>query len=192
MGELVFILGPVRSGKSRLAEQLAADYGPKVLYVATLEPGDDEMVRRTAAHRAARPEAWTTLEEPTAVLERLRERTGYDACLLDCLTLWVTNLLLAVDPAGEADADSARDPVLRAVRDLLSWESETGTPLIIVSNEVGSGVVPASSLGRAFRDILGEANQLAAEAAARFYYAIAGYYLDVKSLGAGKIHDFPR
>ncbi len=162
MGELVFILGGARSGKSDLAERLAAERGGRVLFVATMSPRDDELRARIARHRAARP-PWDVLEEPievTARLERIVSR--YDTVALDCLTLWASNLLLA------------GLPVEPRVRELLDRAEGWRARLIVVSNEVGSGVVPASALGRAFRDELGRANRLVAARATAVYYLVAG------------------
>jgi adenosylcobinamide kinase/adenosylcobinamide-phosphate guanylyltransferase len=186
MGDLVFILGPARSGKSRLAERLGAERGPNVLYVATLEPLDDEMQQRIAGHRALRPQQWQTLEEPIEVVEKLSAAGNYDACILDCLTLWVSNLLLA----SAGDAAVTRKAVIGPVKRLIDWQASAASPLIVVSNEVGSGIVPEYALGRSYRDLLGEANQLMATAAARFYHAFAGHYLDMKALGARPV-DIP-
>lgn len=184
MGELIFILGPARSGKSRLAERLAAVGGGQVLYIATLEAKDEEMARRREVHRAARPPHWQTLEEPLRVVQRLRLCPAFDTYLLDCLTLWVSNLLIAASPDGGAGLEDAGAAIRAAVADLLSWQEEGDRRLIVVSNEVGAGLVPEYPLGRAFRDLLGEANEAVARAAHRFYYAIAGHFLDVKGLSA--------
>lgn len=189
MGELIFILGPARSGKSRLAERLAAAAGGQVLYIATLETKDEEMARRREAHRATRPPDWQTLEEPLRVVQLLRLCPAFDTYLLDCLTLWVSNLLITASPDGEAQPEAAGAAVRAAVADLLSWREENRRRLIVVSNEVGAGLVPEYPLGRAFRDLLGEANEAVARAADRFYYAIAGHFLDVKGLGATTLDD---
>jgi adenosylcobinamide kinase/adenosylcobinamide-phosphate guanylyltransferase len=180
MAALLFLHGPARSGKSRLAEHLAAGFGTNVLYLATLEALDDEMRARVAEHRAARPAYWRTLEEPLRLVGRLDAEPAYDCCLLDCLTLWVSNLLLA----AEAEGRDGRAGVLDAVRSLLDWQASAASPLIVVSNEVGAGVVPEYALGRLYRDLLGEANQLVAEASDRLYHVVAGHYLELKSLGA--------
>jgi adenosyl cobinamide kinase/adenosyl cobinamide phosphate guanylyltransferase len=133
-----------------------------VLFVATMSPGDAELRERVARHRWERP-PWDVLEEPLDVTARLERIVGrYDVVALDCLTLWVSNLLLA----GR--------PIEPAVRELLDRASDWGARLIVVSNEVGSGVVPASAVGRAFRDELGRVNRLVAARAAAVYYLVAG------------------
>lgn len=181
MSGLSLVLGPARSGKSRLAERLAASSGRQVLYVATLQPLDEEMEQRVLAHRSSRPPGWRTLEEPLRLVERLRDDATDGLVLLDCLTLWVSNLLLE---AGSDDAARARNHVLGAVRGLIDWQSVENRPLIVVSNEAGAGLVPEYALGRQYRDLLGEANQLVAAAADAFYVTFAGQFLELKSLGA--------
>lgn len=162
MGDLIFILGGARSGKSDLAERLAARSAGRVLFVATMSPRDDELRARIARHRGQRP-PWDVLEEPVEVTARLERIVGrYDVVALDCLTLWVSNLLLA------------GLPVEPRIRELLDRAYAWPARLIAVSNEVGSGVVPASALGRAFRDELGRTNQLVAARAAAVYYLVAG------------------
>ncbi|HXH21015.1 MAG TPA: bifunctional adenosylcobinamide kinase/adenosylcobinamide-phosphate guanylyltransferase [Dehalococcoidia bacterium] len=183
MGELVLVTGGARSGKSRFAERLAAGFGPNVAYIATLVPGDDEMRRRVAAHRRARPRAWRTIEEPLDVVSALARAGSLDACVLDCLTLWVSNLLLQADEAAEGrEADVSR-VVLDPVHALLQTQRARAGALIVVTNEVGSGLVPEYRLGRLFRDALGEANQAVAAAASRVYLCVAGHALDVRALG---------
>lgn len=177
MGELVLVLGGARSGKSAFAQRLAQGYGPAVLYVATAEAGDAEMARRIEEHRRARPPSWRTLEEPLAVPQALRRGAGgANAVVLDSLTLWVSNLLLR--------AEDAEREVERAVDDLLAWIDEAGAPCIVVSDEVGQGLVPSSPLGRRFRDLLGSVNQRLAARAERVYYLVAGLALPLKAPAA--------
>ena len=177
--QLIFVLGGARSGKSTFAEQLARQ-GGRVLYVATAEALDDDMARRIAAHRRGRPEEWGTLEEPLdlpGVLPSALE--GYDICLLDCITLWVSNLLLSQE--GNPDVE---DEVLASAASLLEVYEQSEATWIVVSNEVGLSVVPSSSLGRVYRDMLGKVNQLVAARSDSTFLMVAGLALDLKALGA--------
>ena len=176
-GELVLVLGGARSGKSIAAERMARD-GGRVLFIATAEALDEAMRRRIAAHRRYRPDHWDTLEEPIHLSEALAPLAGhYDSFVLDCLTLWVSNLLLAVEQASDAEST-----ILETVRRLLDLIATAGGRWILVSNEVGQGIVPASPLGREYRDILGRVNQLVALRADKAYLMVAGLALDLKSL----------
>jgi adenosylcobinamide kinase/adenosylcobinamide-phosphate guanylyltransferase len=175
MATLTLILGGARSGKSTLAERLAAQYA-RVTYLATAQALDDEMAARIVKHRADRPAHWRTVECPLDPAAALREHAADTDCfLLDCLTLLVSNLLLADEAGAEAGIRRATDALLTAYR-------ETGADLILVSNEVGLGLVPAYPLGRAYRDVLGKANQRLAAVADRVYLLVAGLPLDVKQL----------
>ncbi len=186
MKELILILGGARSGKSAFAERLAAARGGGVLFVATATAGDEEMARRIAAHRVARPAAWRLLEAPVAVADRLAEggpeRVG--TVLLDCLTLLVSNLLLAHEAEGEEGVarrvDAEIDGLLRRFD-----EDQGAATWLIVSSEVGLGLVPPYPLGRLFRDLLGRANQRFAARADRVYLMVAGLPLDIKALAGG-------
>ena len=174
---LVLILGGARSGKSTMAERMAGD-GERVLFIATAEALDEAMQQRIAAHRRYRPEHWDTLEEPIHVSAALRPLVKrYDTFVLDCLTLWVSNLLLADEEASDAEG-----AVLETVRRLLDLIDAAGGRWVLVSNEVGQGIVPASPLGREYRDVLGRVNQLVASRADRAYLMVAGLALDLKSL----------
>lgn len=184
---LTLVIGGARAGKTRLAERLAARHGPSVCYVATAEPLDDEMRARIAAHRAGRPATWHTLEAPLDPTAALCAAPPADAVLLDCLTIWASNLLLrTLDPDRfePAEATRAEQAVTRAVDALLAWQAGTRTPLYIVSNEVGLGVVPPTPLGRAFQDTLGRINQRVAAAAEHVYLVVAGLALELRALGA--------
>ena len=177
--ELIFILGGARSGKSAFAERLARR-GRRVLFVATAEARDEDMKRRIAAHRERRPAGWDTLEEPLDPVAALRPVLDrYDTVLLDCLTLWVSNLLLD-EPVRAEDGRRIPD----SARELMDLIAESPATWILVSNEVGQGIVPPSTLGRAYRDALGRVNQVAASRADRVYLMTAGLALELKSLGA--------
>ena len=176
--ELVFILGGARSGKSAFAERLARR-GGRVLFLATAEARDQDMRRRIAAHRERRPAGWDTLEEPRDLVAALRPLLDrYDTFLLDCLTLWVSNLLLE-----RQDHVGAESRIQDSARELMDLVEGTHATWILVSNEVGEGIVPSSTLGRAYRDALGRVNQVAASRADRVYLMTAGLALELKSLG---------
>ena len=170
------ILGGVRSGKSREALRLAAAMprGSRGAFLATARALDGDMEARIARHRAERPEAWGTLEEPhdvVAACERLSGRV--DLVVLDCLTLWVANLLLRGDEEKS---------ILAAADALADFLAERRFRIIIVSNEVGAGVHPASEVGLRFRDALGGVNQRIAAAADRVSYMVAGLPMAIKDL----------
>ena len=154
--------------------------GRRVLFVATAEARDEDMKRRIAAHRQRRPADWDTLEEPLDLAAALRPVLDrYDTFLLDCLTLWASNLLLE-RPAQSGESSRIRD----SARELMDLIEETHATWILVSNEVGQGMVPSSALGRAYRDALGRVNQVAASRANKVYLMTAGLALELKSLGA--------
>ncbi len=176
---LTLVLGGVRAGKSSYAQRLAAS-GQRVLFAATAEAGDEEMKARIEAHRESRPAGWDTLEEPIDLAGALKPLLpSYDTILLDCLTLWVSNLLLK-DP----DLDSARRDVLPEAERLLELYRSAGASWIIVSNEVGLGVMPPTELGRVYADELGRLNRLVAENADDVYFMAAGLPLQLKDGGS--------
>lgn len=166
---LVVLLGGARSGKSRLAVELATEAGGDVTYVATCPriDGDHDLDARIDRHRAERPDGWTTVEEPIELLHVLAQhRAG--TLVVDCLTLWVSNLMLRGDePDAIVDAALALGEVARA------RSGET----IVVSNEVGLGVHPEHALGRTYRDVLGSVNQCVARVADRALFMVAGLAL---------------
>lgn len=167
---VTLVLGGARSGKSRLAEQLIADSASaRRLYLATATAGDAEMAERIAHHRARRGEDWQTLEEPLALSQRLAEHANAgNAVLVDCLTLWLSNLMHAgLDVEGE----TAR---------LIGVLRQATGEIVLVSNEVGLGLVPETALGRAFRDAQGRLNQAVAQAAGRVAFVAAGLPLWLK------------
>ena len=172
MAQMVFITGGARSGKSRLAEELACSYGEPLLYVATAQCGDSEMADRIERHQARRGPAWQTVEEPYELLSVLTGHDGwFKAVLVDCVTLWLTNLLL--NPARSSSA-------LDQVRQLTDAAKSLRSPLILVSNEVGMGIVPVNELARKFRDLAGEANEILATAADEAYVMFSGLPLKLK------------
>lgn len=178
--ELILVTGGARSGKSSFAQRLAQTKGGRVLFIATAEAKDTEMRGRVRRHQAARPEGWDTCEEPLNLAEAIGGITQHDVAIVDCLGLWVNNFLVQY-AAGITEA-AQENAILDATRELLrSYETGKAT-LILVTNEVGMGLVPPYPLGRQFRDILGRVNQLVASRADQVYLMVAGLALELKSL----------
>lgn len=170
------MLGGARSGKSTYAENWAREHGQHVLFVATAQAFDDEMRERIARHRAERPAAWTTLESPLqagdAISAALEKMPPYDTVIVDCLTLLAANVLLALpEDSSQADVDAA---ILSEVDALLAAYARSDAHWLVVSNEVGMGVVPPTWLGRTYRDALGRANQRLALHADEVLLLVAG------------------
>ena len=193
VGRLILILGGARSGKSSYAERLAAQLSDRVLYVATAQAKDEEMRTRIAAHRRVRPATWRTIEAPLDVGQAVREAllSGPEqVVLLDCLTLLVSNSILYglsekdLDRMDERVAQKRLDATLDGLLD--AWHA-SDLLWIIVSNEVGLGLVPPYPLGRVYRDLLGRANQCLAARADQVYLMVAGLPLDVKALSAAAL-----
>lgn len=187
--QLILVLGGARSGKSSFAERLALRSGRQVAFIATATAGDAEMTERIARHRAVRPAAWHTIEEPLDLAKAVRQAAEVaDVLLLDCLTLWLTNWLMA---RGALDIE--QEPVLWTRYDQALLDEverfvgtfktlESSKRLVVVSNEVGLGIVPAYALSRAYRDMLGRVNQRVASVATRVYLMVAGLAVDIKRL----------
>lgn len=173
---ITLITGGARSGKSTFAQRLAEARGGRVLFVATAEPLDEEMAAKIARHQAERPAGWRTLEEPRALAGALAGAPPADVVVVDCVTLWVTNLLLAEGSSWER-ASAELDA-------LLAWHDAAGAALIVVTNEVGLGIVPADALSRAYREWLGHFNQRLAARAADVYLCVAGIPVELKRLAA--------
>ncbi|MFN8590359.1 MAG: bifunctional adenosylcobinamide kinase/adenosylcobinamide-phosphate guanylyltransferase [Thermomicrobiales bacterium] len=191
MTTITLVLGGVRSGKSAWAEQRAAASGRQVLYVATATAGDDEMTARIAAHRAARPAHWRTIEaaHDLAAAITAEARAG-EIALVDCLTLWVSNLIMREFGEGAdvalADAAALRlfeARVIAAANGLLAAAHLAEVDLVVVSNEVGMGLVPPFPLGRVYRDLLGRVNQVVASRADPVVLMLAGLPLDLRRMG---------
>lgn len=171
MGEITFILGGARSGKSRHALDLARVAGKPTTFIATARPDDREMARRIARHKKERPTGWTTVEaplSPSAAVRRLSPRAG--TVIVDCLTLLISNHLLET-------SDAALD---REIGALLSALKKIKADALVVSNEVGLGVVPGNALARRFRDAAGRVHQRMAREASRVIFMVAGIPWRVK------------
>ena len=177
MATSILITGGVRSGKSRFAEEQTSSLGTRLCYLATAQALDEEMTERIERHRLRRGNNWETIEEPLMIPQALARLDGvYDAILLDCITLWLSNLLLSF----ECDDPSAEGQILTHVHRLASTLRSLSTPIIIVTNEVGQGIVPESHLGRLYRDIAGQANQILAATCSQVYVCISGIPLKLK------------
>ena len=164
----VLLLGGARSGKSAMAERLAVHSGAPVAFIATAEPGDDEMAARIQRHRDQRPAAWRTVEAPLDLLGAIKSTSRGDFLVVDCLTLWVSNLLENGTDAAEILVASEH-----VARELSSRQG------VVVTNEVGLGIVPANELARAFRDVLGNVNARFAGLAERAILMVAGRALEL-------------
>jgi adenosyl cobinamide kinase/adenosyl cobinamide phosphate guanylyltransferase len=167
----VLLLGGARSGKSALAVRLAIESRRPVTVIATATAGDEEMAERIRRHRASRSASWKTVEEPVDLLGAIRSVETGDFLVVDCLTLWVTNLLGAGH--GEGEFERLIEPVVREL---------TGRRGVVVSNEVGMGIVPANELARGFRDVLGFVNTRFASGAERAVLMVAGRALELASI----------
>ncbi|MCX5892291.1 MAG: bifunctional adenosylcobinamide kinase/adenosylcobinamide-phosphate guanylyltransferase [Deltaproteobacteria bacterium] len=171
--KVALILGGARSGKSRYGLSLAERFPAPRLFVATGEARDEEMVARISAHQAERGPGWETREEPLDLPEAVREGQGrYGAILVDCLTMWLANLMLRED-VSEADLEAAGQRLVAAL-------DGVATPTIFVSNEVGLGIVPEGPLSRKYRDWLGWLHQQVAQAADLVVLVVAGLPLTLK------------
>ena len=178
MAQLTLVLGGVRSGKSRFAEELALR-APPVTYLATAQPCDAEMSQRVAVHRQRRSQyqpPWQAVEEPWHVVEAVRTHGASGCVLLECLALWINNLLL-----GLAGRSGLSDPeILAAVSALAETARAVTGRVLVVSSEVGFGIMPVNALARRFGDLLGEANQCLAAAAAEVHVCWAGIPVRIK------------
>ncbi len=165
---LVLVLGGARSGKSRFALERAAALGSPRVFVATAEARDPEMAERIARHRAERSSEWRTIEEPTRLAEIVREATS-GVLLIDCLTLWLSNVMEGTSP-----------PVAEAIDALVATLGERRGAIVAVSNEVGLGIVPENAVAREFRDHAGTMNRKVAEIATELHLLVAGQPLRIK------------
>lgn len=172
---LSLITGGTRSGKSRFALEAAGRLGRRIVYLATCQAADGEMRRRVVRHQRQRPKSWTTIEHPADPAQAIARLDGkVEGVILDCLTLYVSELLLR----GHSDA-----AIQRQVRRLCQAARRVSCPVLMVTNEVGSSVVPDHELGRRFRDLAGLANQIAADCADQVFLLVAGIPVQIKSAG---------
>ena len=173
MSKMRFVIGPACSGKSRYAADLAKDINKKTVFIATATALDDEMKERIRLHKISRPKSWDLIEEPLNLSKvLLKFKPAYDTVLIDCVGLWISNLLMAnmKDRVIEKRVKELTDSILKAEADLV----------IIVSNEVGAGLVPADPVSRRFRDLVGLANQTMAAGADEVIMMQAGIPVRIK------------
>lgn len=172
MARVTFILGGARSGKSKYALELAKNNGRKVIFIATASPQDKEMEKRIRLHKKSRPAHWQTLENPKDIAESLKKiGAEYDIILIDCLTLIVSNFML----------DGLKENAIRnKIAAMLNSAKRNKAQVIIVSNEVGLGIVPENKLARDFRDIAGRVNQIVAAKSDEAYFMVSGMPLRLK------------
>lgn len=169
LSNITFVLGGARSGKTAYAQRLVEARAAQRVYIATAQAFDTELADRIAAHQAERQAGWRTVEAPLDLVPALRSVHPAEAVLLDCLTLWLSNLM-----HHDKDIDTASDALLTAL-------SETDVPVTLVSNELGLGLVPETALGRSFRDAQGRLNQRIAQVAATVTFVAAGLPLILKA-----------
>jgi len=194
MSSFTLVTGGARSGKSHFAELLAAQPKRPVIYIATAQIWDDEMALRVKKHQQQRPSTWRLIEEPLNIRDILIQLKDEDVViLLDCVTLWLTNLLLAGQAEASLQAEQGtHDPILpdhvepqivATVREVAQLAREIKPPVIFVSNEVGQGIVPDNPMARAYRDLAGRSNQILAQSADNVYLVVAGLPLEIKHSG---------
>ena len=176
MKDIVFVIGGCRSGKSAYALQAAEKIpGDRKVFIATCEPQDEEMAKRVAKHRKERSQDWTTVEEPLHLPEATEENSPKaDVLLVDCLTLWMSNLLLKTGNEKQIEESITR---------FLAALEKAPNPIVLVSNEVGTGIVPENKLARQYRDLVGSLNQAVAQTADKVVWMVAGIPVVVKPPG---------
>lgn len=172
MAKLILVTGGIKSGKSSFALALARKQGGKFIFVATAKPIDDEMVKKIEKHRKNRPSHWQTVEIKESLLNEVKHLKG-DGLIVDCLTLYVSHLLSSKKTLSE-------EVIVSEAVKVAEWAKESFSFTVFVTNEVGSGVVPETSLGRQFADVLGQVNQAVAEQADEVFLMVAGVPLKIK------------
>jgi adenosylcobinamide kinase/adenosylcobinamide-phosphate guanylyltransferase len=174
---ITLILGGARSGKSSFAEQIARESGKSVLFIATAAAGDEEMAERISKHKSLRPPAWQTLELPCDLDNNLKAPVT-EIVILDCITLLISNILVSLPE--NASAKMIMHNIQIEIEGLIAAQARLGGQWLVISNEVGLGVVPSYPLGRIYRDALGFANQVLARVAKRVIFMVAGIPMVIK------------
>ena len=181
--KFILLIGGARSGKSRFAQELASKSGEPVLFVATAEAGDEEMQRRIEKHKRERSADWNTLEVSTHIGSHIEQKIGEtQTVIVDCITLLVNNIFLPYsDPTGEQiNAPRVEKAVMAEVDELVHCIDQANANFIIVTNEIGLGLVPANKMSRLYRDLLGRVNQILAQRADEIYLMVAGIPIMIK------------
>lgn len=168
MGLTILVTGGARSGKSSFAEKRTKQLGSSLVYIATSEIIDSEIEKRVAEHQARRGSEWQTLHAPLKLTEALFETDGKGPCLVDCLTIWLNNLIFH------------NEDTVVATKELIKVLEQRSDPVVFVTNEVGSGIVPENALARRFRDEAGRMNQIISQVADEVYVSISGIPLQIK------------
>lgn len=178
---MILVTGGARSGKSSFGESLLKDK-KEVLYIATSIPFDEEMKDRVKKHRESRPDHWHTLEGYKSLGDSIRNlKQHYDGIILDCITIMITNLILEnFDEEVEIDYKSIEEKIMGEMEDMLSAFKELNSDVVMITNEVGCGIVPENRLSREFRDIAGRVNQFLAREAEEVYLAVSGIPVKIK------------
>jgi adenosylcobinamide kinase/adenosylcobinamide-phosphate guanylyltransferase len=173
VNKIIFIIGGCRSGKSNHALQTAEKMpGHRKIYIATCAPQDDEMKQRVAKHQKERSQSWVTVEAPLHLPEAILENSpNADVMLVDCLTLWVSNILMETDDEKQLE---------KMIAQFTGTLEKATTPIVLVSNEIGAGIVPENKLARQYRDIIGLVNQAVAKTASKVIWMVAGIPVTVK------------
>lgn len=185
MGKLIYVTGGARSGKSTFAEKKVNELSNEIIYVATAIAFDDEMKFRIDLHKKQRPSSWYTIEVYKNIIDRLKQyNKNYDGVLLDCITLMVNNIMM--DELEDWDNIKAEDTVniekrvIEEVNSIIEYTKMNDITFVIVTNEIGSGIVPIYSSTRLYRDIVGRANQLLAQAADEAYLLVSSLPISLK------------
>lgn len=186
MAEIILVTGGARSGKSGYSESLAKNLGENILYIATAIPFDGEMKNRIAKHQKTRPKSWETYEGYEDLYKKILTcGEKYDGILLDCITVMITNIMFGHKNFDENNIsldimDEIELHIKKQLSALMEVVKDVNVPLIMVTNEVGSGIVPESKIGRVFRDLAGRINQFIAQQADSVYLLVSGIPVKVK------------
>ncbi len=190
---ITLVCGGARSGKSSFAEKIACHRGGMdVIYLATAEAGDKEMAERIKKHKQSRPQEWETKEESLQVSKVLSEINPHKVILLDCITVLVSNLLLQGEVDEKMDKEDIEARIMKEMEEIITVVKRKKLEIIIVTNEVGMGLVPDNELGRLYRDIAGRVNKYLATNADEVYITFAGLPIEIKEQGLKNIEKFPR